>query len=145
MTTVDTPTKPSPSGSDLARAWFEHSPFIKLLELRLESIDPDSAVVEMPFRADLATAGDVVHGGAIGTLVDTAAALAAWSAHDPANGTRWGTVGLSLSFLAAGRGQALRAHAHVSRRGKSICHCRVEVTDTDGNPVAEGLVAYRLG
>lgn len=145
MTTVDAETKPSPSGADLARAWFEHSPFVGLLQLRLESISPDAAVVEMPFRAELATAGDVVHGGAIGALIDTAAALAAWSAHDPANGTRWGTVGLSLSFLAVGRGQALRAHAHISRRGKSICHCRVEVTDTDGNPVAEGLAAYRLG
>lgn len=145
MTTVDTAAKPSPTGADLARAWFEHSPFIRLLELRLESISPDAAVVEMPFRAELATAGDVVHGGAIGALIDTAAALAAWSAHDPANGTRWGTVGLSLSFLAAGRGQALRAHATISRRGKSICHCRVEVTDADGNPVAEGLAAYRLG
>jgi len=145
LTAREAPAEPSPSGADLARAWFEHSPFIRLLELRLESIGTDDAVVEMPFRAELATAGDLVHGGAIGSLIDTAAALAAWSGHDPSDGARWGTIGMSVSFLAAGRAQALRARSRVSRRGKSICHCRVEVTDDDGSPVAEGLVAYRLG
>lgn len=135
----------SPSGAELARAWFDHSPFIQHLGLRLESIEPDVAVVEMPYRAELATAGDLIHGGAIATLIDTAAAASAWSAHDPANGTRWGTVGISLSFLAPGRGQTLRAQANVSRRGRSICHCRVEVADPEGTPVAEGLVSYRLG
>jgi uncharacterized protein (TIGR00369 family) len=140
----EAPAEPS-CGAELARAWFEHSPFIGLLELRLESIGADAAVVEMPFRAELATAGDVVHGGAIGSLIDTAAALAAWSGHDPNDGARWGTIGVSVSFLAAGRGAALRADARVSRRGKSICHCRVEVTGDDDRPVAEGLVAYRLG
>lgn len=135
----------SPSGADLARAWFESSPFIGHLGLELESIGNDQATVTMPFRAELATAGDIVHGGAISTLIDTSAACAAWSSHDPDAGLSWGTVGLSLSFLAAGRGETLRARAQVSRRGKSICHCRVEVEDPGGKPIAEGLVAYRLG
>jgi uncharacterized protein (TIGR00369 family) len=133
------------TGADLARAWFESSPFVRFLELRLEELAADEAVVEMPYREDLATAGDVVHGGAIGSLLDTAAALAAWSGHDPANGTTWGTIGISTSFLAAARGTGLRAHARVSRRGRSVCHCRVDVTDDDGRPVAEALVTYRLG
>jgi uncharacterized protein (TIGR00369 family) len=138
-------TTPGQSGADIARAWFESSPFALLLGLRLVSMDADEAVVEMPYRADLATAGDVVHGGAIGALLDSAAALAAWSAHDPADGVKWGTIGLSTSFLAAARGVTLRAHARVTHRGRSICHCRVGVADTDGRAVAEALVTYRLG
>jgi uncharacterized protein (TIGR00369 family) len=133
------------TGADLARAWFESSPFVRLLGLKLKSLPTDEAVVEMPYREDLATAGDVVHGGAIGALLDTAAALAAWSAHEPASGTTWGTIGISTSYLAAGRGEDLRAHARVSRRGRSVCHCRVDVTGADGRPVAEALVTYRLG
>ena len=136
---------PPAGGEELARAWFQSSPFIGLLGLRMKSIEPDRAVVEMPFRAELATAGDIVHGGAIGSLIDTAAALAAWSSHDPSRGSQWGTVGYSVSLLAPGRGQSLLATAEVSRRGRSICHCRVEVSGEEGDPVAEALVAYRLG
>jgi len=136
---------PTPTGADLARAWFAHAPFIAMLGLRLVSINPDHAVVEMPFRVELATAGDLVHGGAVASLIDTAAALAAWSTHDPSDGARWGTVGLSVSFLAPGRGRALQCDARVSRRGRSICHCRVEVTDSDAKAIAEALVTYRLG
>lgn len=135
----------TPTGAELARAWFDHSPFIGMLGMRLLDIDPDEARVELPFRAELATAGDIIHGGVISSLIDTSAALAAWSRHDPAAGSRWGTVGLSTSFLASGRGETLVAAARVSRRGKSICFVRVEVWDADGTQIAEALVTYRLG
>jgi uncharacterized protein (TIGR00369 family) len=133
------------SGADIARGWFESSPFIRLLGLTLESMGHDEAMIAMPYRPDLATAGDIVHGGAMGALLDTAAALAAWTGHDPAKGVTWGTIGITTSFLAPARGTAVRAHARVTRRGRSICYCRVEATDESGRPVAEALVTYRLG
>ncbi len=134
-----------PTGEQLARAWFEHSPMIGLFGLRIESMAPDEAIVELPFQERLVTAGDVVHGGAIMSLIDTAAVMAAWSAHDPSKGIRWGTVGASVSFLSPGKGTDLRAVATISRRGKGVCFCRVEVADAAGTPIAEGLVTYRLG
>ena len=130
--------------AELARAWFANSPFISELGLELVALETDLARVEMPFEAKLATAGELVHGGAIGGLIDTTAPLAAWSGHDLAAGTRWGTVGLSISFLAGAEGETLTAEGRVTRRGKSICFCRVEVEAGD-KPVAEGLVSYRLG
>lgn len=134
----------SSDAADLARAWFEHSPFIGELGLRLVEMEPDRATVEMPFDGKLATAGELIHGGAIGSLIDTTAALAAWSAHDLSAGTNWGTVGLTVSFLAAAEGEALTAAGTVTRRGKTMCFCRVDVS-AGGKPVAEGLVTYRLG
>jgi uncharacterized protein (TIGR00369 family) len=136
---------PIPTGEQLARAWFEHSPLIGALGMRLEGIAPDEATVALPYRDTLATAGDIVHGGAIMSLLDTAAALAAWSAHDPGKGVRWGTVGVSINFLASAQGRDLLARARVSRRGRSICYCHVDVVDSEQTPVAEGLVSYRLG
>jgi uncharacterized protein (TIGR00369 family) len=130
--------------ADLARAWFDHSPFIGELGLNLVAMEPDRAMVEMPFDEKLATAGELIHGGAIGSLIDTTAALAAWSAHDLSTGTNWGTVGLTVSFLTAAEGKPLTAEGTVTRRGKTMCFCRVEVS-ADGRPVAEGLVTYRLG
>jgi uncharacterized protein (TIGR00369 family) len=130
--------------SDLARAWFDHSPFIGELGLTLVGMEPDRATVEMPFDGKLATAGELIHGGAISTLIDTTAALAAWSGHDLSAGTSWGTVGLTVSFLAGAEGESLTAEGTVTRRGKTMCFCRVEVAAGD-RPVAEGLVTYRLG
>lgn len=135
----------APTGEQLARAWFEHSPMIGLLGLRVESMAADEAIVELPFQERVVTAGDVIHGGAIMSLIDTAAVMAAWSAHDPSKGVRWGTVGASVSFLSPGRGSDLRAVARISRRGRGVCFCRVEVADAGGAPIAEGLVTYRLG
>jgi uncharacterized protein (TIGR00369 family) len=135
----------APTGADLARGWFENSPFIGHLGMRLVSIGDDEAVVELPFSDALPTAGDLVHGGAIASLLDTAAAAAAWSSHDPANGMKWGTVGISTSFLAPARGADLRATARVTRRGRAVVFCSVHVETTDGAAVADALVSYRLG
>lgn len=135
---------PDPDAGQLARAWFEHSPFIGELGLRLVEMERDRVVVEMPFEAKLATAGELIHGGAISGLLDTTAALAAWSGHDLAAGTRWGTVGITVNFLSGAEGEALTAEGRVTRRGRSMCFCRVDVRAGD-KPVAEGLVTYRLG
>jgi uncharacterized protein (TIGR00369 family) len=134
----------SSDAAELAKAWFENSPFIQEMGLRLTGLEPDRATVEMPFAAKLATAGELVHGGAISGLIDTTAALAAWSGHDLSAGTRWGTVGITVSFLAGAEGEALTAEGKVTRRGKTMCFCHVAVSAAE-KPVAEGLVTYRLG
>lgn len=138
-------TSEAASGAEFARAWLEHSPFVAHLGIRLVAMGDDEAVLELPFSDALPTAGDVVHGGAISSLIDTAAAAAAWSSHDPANGTKWGTVGMSTSFLSAARATDLRATARVTRRGRSVVFCSIRVEDPAGTPIADALVSYRLG
>ena len=61
--------------------------------------------------------GDVVHGGAISSLIDTAAAAAAWSGADVPERIRASTIGISVEFLAPARGQGVTAEARVLRRG----------------------------
>ena len=131
--------------ADLGRAWFEHSPFIRQLGMQLVSMEEDEVEVELPFREELATAGDIVHGGAISSLIDTAAALAAWSGKDVSPDARWGTVGITVNFLSSGRGKPLRAKARVTKRGRSVCFCQVDVSDDADTAVATALVTYRLG
>jgi uncharacterized protein (TIGR00369 family) len=99
----------------------------------------------MPFADSLVTVGDVVHGGAISSLIDTAATVAAWSGLASADGARGTTVSLTVSFLAAARARDVTADARVVKRGKSICFCEVDVTGADGRPIAKGLVTYKLG
>jgi uncharacterized protein (TIGR00369 family) len=67
-------------GAELIAQFLEHSPFVKHLGMELREIEDDRAVLALPFREEVVTIGDVVHGGAVSTLIDTAAMAAAWSA-----------------------------------------------------------------
>jgi len=120
------------------------SPFGAQVGLRCESIAPDRVRLRLPFRSEVTTVGDMVHGGAIAALVDVAATAAAWATPGASLAARGSTVGFSLSFLAPGRARDLLADARVLQRGKSLCVCEVEVTDAQGAAVARALVTYRL-
>lgn len=133
-------------GAELISEFLKHSPFIAHLGMELREIEDDRAVLALPFRDEMVTIGDVVHGGAVSALLDTAAMAASWSAiefdGEPPRGT---TVGLSVDFLAAARAQDLLAEAVVLRRGASLCFCEVKVTGADnGTLAATGLVTYKL-
>jgi uncharacterized protein (TIGR00369 family) len=132
-------------GEALARGWLESSPFVAHLGIGVESMEPDRAVLSMPFAESLPTLGDVVHGGAISSLIDTAAAAAAWSGAEVPERPRASTVGITVDFLAPARGQGVTADARVARRGGTgLCFCRVTVTAEGGTDVALALVTYQL-
>jgi uncharacterized protein (TIGR00369 family) len=134
-------------GAELISEFLAHSPFVVHLGMRLLEIEDDRAVLSLPFGQEVVTIGDVVHGGAVSALIDTAAMAAAWSAiefdGDPPRGT---SVGLTVDFLAAARAQELVAEARVLRRGSSLCFCEVKVSGAaDRKLLASGLVTYKLG
>jgi uncharacterized protein (TIGR00369 family) len=143
---TQTSERRSPTGAEVITEFLKHSPFVLHLGMRLESIERDRARLVMPYRGELATIGDVVHGGALSALVDTAAMAASWSAHEvEGEQLRGTTVALSVDFVAAAQGQEVTADARVIRRGKSLCFCDVDVTDAGDRLVAKGIVTYKLG
>lgn len=132
-------------GTALARGWLESSPFIAHLGIRPVEIAAGRAVLELPFSDALPTVGDVVHGGALSSLIDTAAAAAAWSGADVPDRLRASTVGMTVDFLSPARGQGVIADARVVRRGGTgLCFCEVRVSADDGTEVALALVTYQL-
>jgi uncharacterized protein (TIGR00369 family) len=134
-----------PDGAALARGWLENSPFVAQLGIRLEEMEPDRARLAMPFSDSLPTMGEVVHGGAISSLIDTAAAAAVWSGAQVPERPRASTVGLTVDFLAPARAQGVVAEARVVRRGgRGLCFCEVRVSADDGDQVALALVPYQL-
>ena len=130
---------------EIIRAFIPESPFAAALGLRLESLEPDAAVLVLPFRPAVATIGEVVHGGAISTLADTAAMAAAWATDEVPPEVAGSTVSLTVNFVAAASGQDLRAAAVVRRRGGRLCFVDVDVTEPDGRLVAQAMAVYRLG
>lgn len=138
-------TDPRADGTALARGWLENAPFVAHLGIGVESMEPDRAVLSMPFAESLPTLGDVVHGGAISSLIDTAAAAAAWSGAEVPERPRASTVGITVDFLAPARAQGVTADARVARRGSTgLCFCEVRVAADDGTDVALALVTYQL-
>ena len=131
------------SRAEVIREFVPASPFGAELGIRLERVGDDEAVLVLPFRPGLATMGDVVHGGAISTLIDTAGMAAAWADDTEPETLAGSTIGLTVDFLAAARGTDLTARARVLRRGRSLCFCEVDVTDAGGEPVAKGLMTHR--
>ena len=121
-----------------------NSAYGRLLGLALEACEPDRVVVRLPYRSELTTLGDTVHGGAIAGLVDAAATAAFWAKPGLAPGSRGTTIGFSLSFLAAGRAVDLLADARVRRRGREICNGEVVVRNPEGAEVAQAIVTYKL-
>ena len=119
-------------------------PFQILLGLQLDSVRPEFCRISLPFKAGLRTAGDVVHGGAIATLIDSAGVVAAWSNAD-SGATRGATADLSVSYLSAAHGVDLSAEARVIRRGRSLVFVEVDVTAATGERIAKGMVTYKLG
>ena len=134
-----------PTRQEVIAQFIPASPLVKHLGIELRKLDPDHAELVLPFKDEVATMGDVVHGGAISSLIDTAAAAAAWSGAEVPERPRASTVGLTIDFLAPARGQGVTADARLVRRGSTgLCFCEVKVSAEDGSEVAMALVTYQL-
>ncbi len=132
-------------GAEIMRQFVPNSPFASHCGLRIEELEPDRAVLRLPYAPQLATMGETVHGGALATALDTAAMAASWSGVTPPPSLRGSTIALSISYLAPASGVDLLVEARVTRRGRSVCHVDCVARDPDGAPVAQALAAYRLG
>jgi uncharacterized protein (TIGR00369 family) len=134
-----------PSRRELIAQFIPASPLVAHLGLRLESIGVDEAVLVLPFRPEVVTIGDVVHGGAIASLIDTAGMAACWASDEEPTSMAGSTVTINVNYVAAARGVDLTARAVVARRGRSLVFAEVRVTDPSASLVATGSVVQRLG
>ncbi len=125
----------------------EGTPFWEYLGIRFVEAEVGRAVVAMPIRTEFGTVGrpDVVHGGAIATLIDAAAGTAVRTlraADEPA----WrgmSTTDLNVSYLDAATSD-LTAEGRVLRSGRTIAWAHIEVRDTSGTLVAVGRVTAAI-
>ncbi len=142
---MSTPIEHPLSGADFIRQFFPTSPYVTHLGMQLTAIQPGLAILTLPFAGALVTVGTVVHGGAIASLIDTAAMVAAWSDAEVPAKPRGTTVNLTVAYLAAAEKEDLQAIARVLHRGRSLIYLDVEVSSASGSAVAKGLVTYKLG
>lgn len=120
------------------------APYGRKLGTRLEDVEDDRVRIRLPYVEENTTIADLVHGGAIASLVDVAATAASWASPRVEPGARGTTIGFSINYLNAGRGQDLIATATVIQRGASISVCDVTVHGVDGTLVARASVTYKV-
>lgn len=106
-------------------------------------------VLSLPMRPALGTRRpEVMHGGAIASLIDAAAGAAVLTLREEGDET-WGgqaTLDMNVTFLNAATATVF-AHAHVLRHSRALAFVAVEVSDANdsaGALVAVGRATYSI-
>jgi len=120
----------------------EASPYYRLLNMKIEEVKDGYARLTMNIEEKHLQFLGSVHGGAIASLADSAAAWATVGSTDLKGAPL--TVEMKINFLLAVESGQLTAEARSIHKGFRISVCDVEVKDDQGRLVAKSLVTYYL-
>jgi uncharacterized protein (TIGR00369 family) len=138
-------TNATPDGAEIMRQFIPASPLVRELGIELESIADGHAVLRLPYAERITTTADLVHGGAIASLIDVAAMACSWAGAEVPQNLRGSTVSLTIDYVDGARAEDLRAEAQLVRRGRRLCCCDITVRGADERVVAKGLATYQVG
>lgn len=129
------------------REFFRNDRFAtETAEITIESAEPGEAVCVMPILPKHLNARGTVMGGAIFTLADFTAAVAA---NGYAEDTNTITLHGDITYLNAAKGKTLIAHATTIKQGRSAALHQIEIRDDLGTLVAHatmnGFVLHAAG
>jgi len=124
----------------LARKRMKKSSFPAMLGFHIESLGPGRAVLSMEVKKRHKQIQDVVHGGVLAALADTAAAIAAYTVVP--HGTEIATIELKINYLSAVPGGKIKAEGKVLRAGRNFVVTECEVFDGRGTLSAKALLTF---
>ena len=102
-----------------------------LLGIRLQQVEADRVLAEMPVRPDLCTTGGILHGGAAMAFADTLGAVGTFVNLAP--GKRTTTTDSSTKFVAAARvGTTLTGECIALHRGRTTMVWQTSIRNSDG-------------
>ncbi len=122
------------------RETFARVPYAGLLGLEFVGAERGAATFALGVRDELTRMGGILHGGAVVSLLDTAAAFAVHTVI-PAE-ARTVTVDLTVHFLRPASAGRIEATARVLRRGRSVCILSVEALDDADEIIATATMTY---
>lgn len=122
------------------REIFARVPYVGLLGLEFVRAERGAATFALEVRDELTRMGGILHGGAVVSLLDTAAAFAVHTVIAPE--ARTVTVDLTVHFLRPASVGRIEATARVLRRGRSVCILSVEARDDDAEIIATATMTY---
>ncbi|MHB1420863.1 MAG: PaaI family thioesterase [Bacillota bacterium] len=132
-----TETKPDYSRMLQTSAYWEY------LGISIKKIEPGYAELVMSITPNHFQALGNVHGGAIGSLIDSAVAAALVPMHGP--GYMATTIEMKVNyFVPVNEEGPVTAEAKIIQKGKKIAVGTVDVKNTKGRVVAFGVVTYMI-
>ncbi len=123
--------------------WPDGGHFAAMLGIEVEELRRDYARMRLPWRSELNQTSGLMHGGAIATLIDTVVVPAIGTAYDDPR--PFSTIEMTVRYLAPVRSEDLVAEGWISRRGKRVVFCEVEVRTASAVKVAAGNLIYIVG
>jgi uncharacterized protein (TIGR00369 family) len=123
-----------------ARKAFGLVPYARLIGLELGEVSPGEVSIHLQVRDELRQNQGVVHGGAIASLIDTAAAFAVLTKLDLSE--RVSTTDLTIHYLRPATSGRLTATARIVRGGRRLFVLSVEVTDDQQILIATAVTTY---
>jgi uncharacterized protein (TIGR00369 family) len=115
-------------------------PYARLLGLEFVGAERGAATFALDWREELTRMEGILHGGAVFSLLDTAAAFAVITLLPP--GARTVTVDFTVHFLRPFASGRLEARARVLREGRRVCVIAVEATDQTGVLISTATTTY---
>ncbi len=111
-------------------------PYFRLLGMRFIAVSDGSATFEMPAKTDLYNPNNVVHGGALASLADSAMGFAVFSTLLP--GENFTTAELHVNFIKVVTAESgtLRSIGRVVHRGQQIAVAEAEILDQQNQLIA---------
>jgi acyl-CoA thioesterase len=121
----------APPSVDTIRQNALQSGYFRLLDMHIDKAQDGEGAVSIRVDARLYHPQQIVHGGVIFTLADTAMAMALMSVLPP--DTRTSTIEAKINFLLPVRTGELSADATIIHRGRSTAVLEATVHNTNGN------------
>ena len=113
-------------------------PLCATLGITADTFRPDEVVLSLDWAPTLCTGNNVLHGGIVMALADSAGGVCAFlNLPEEAAGTA--TIESKTNFLAATRGGTVKAHCHPLHIGKRVIVLETEVRGDDGKLAAKVL------
>ncbi len=119
----------------------ERDPFIQYVGIKVLEIGEGYAKVSMDFRREITRYGNIVNGGAIATLADTAGGTSVLSLMTGKNQV---TVNLNINYLNAIDNGPVIAEGRVIRKGQHIVFSSIEIYDGKGKLCAHATGSWFL-
>ena len=112
---------------------YEHSSYANFLQVEIIELCAGETTFTMKVRHELTNLSGILHGGAVGSLIDMAMNLACFSLGKQAT-----VLGFNTNFLrGAKEGEMVKASAKVLHNGKSTMVVESRVTDNEGKLLAK--------
>ncbi len=118
--------------------------FPRFIGLQVEDVRVDYCRMRLPWREpELIQPQGVMHGGVIATMIDSVVLPAILSSYTERR--RLATINLSVNYTGPVIKSDIIGEGWVTRRGRSVVYCQVEVFNEAAEQVAFGTVVYKVG